>query len=224
MKLPHLPVSLFGLERSVYTRMARLALEEKGVPYELQVVEIFGPRGVPPDHLARHPFGRIPVLRAGDLELYETGAITRFVDEAFAGPALQPPGPRERARVNQIIGLIDAYPYRPMVWGVFVPRVSVPRTRGDAAAAVDEAAVAVAMTDAAHCLQALSALMSPTPYLVGEAVTLADLHAFAVLNCFSLAPEGRALMASHPALFGWLQRMHQRSSVQRTRTSYEALS
>jgi glutathione S-transferase len=224
MTAPHLPVNLFGLERSVYTRMARLVLEEKGVPYELTEVEIFGPQGVPPDHLARHPFGRIPVLKAGDLELYETGAITRFVDEAFAGPDLQPPGPRERARVNQIISLIDAYAYRPMVWGVFVPRVSVPRTRGDGGAAVDDASMAIAMAEADRCLQALCALISPTPYLVGEAVTLADLHAFAVLNCFSLAPEGQALMASHPVLFGWLQRMHERSSVQRTRTSYEGLS
>jgi hypothetical protein len=41
-------MDLYGLERSVYTRIARLALEEKGVAYTLHETEIFGPGGVPP--------------------------------------------------------------------------------------------------------------------------------------------------------------------------------
>ena len=53
-----------GLSRSVYTRIARLALEEKGVRYTLEEVEIFGPAGVPAEHLARQPFGRIPSFRS----------------------------------------------------------------------------------------------------------------------------------------------------------------
>src|SRR5688572_11694443 len=109
-------VQLYGLARSVYTRMARLALEEKGVAYTLHEVEIFGPDAVPAAHWVRHPFGRIPAFEHGAFELYETGAITRYVDEAFEGPALQPRDAAERARVNQIVGLLDAYGYRPMVW------------------------------------------------------------------------------------------------------------
>ena len=83
-------VQLYGLARSVYTRIARLALEEKGVSYTLHEVEIFGPGGVPAEHCKRHPFGRIPALAHGDSQLYETAANTRYVDEAFQGPALQP--------------------------------------------------------------------------------------------------------------------------------------
>ena len=43
-------VQLHGLARSVYTRIVRLALEEKGVAYTLHEVEIFGPDGVPAEH------------------------------------------------------------------------------------------------------------------------------------------------------------------------------
>ena len=96
-------LDLYGLERSVYTRIARLALEEKGVPYALHEVEIFGPGGVPPEQLARHPFGRIPALAHDGFVLYETGAITRYVDEAFAGPPLQPHEPARRARMPDAI-------------------------------------------------------------------------------------------------------------------------
>ena len=121
-------VNLYGLTRSVYTRIARLVLQEKGVAYTLHEVEIFGPSGVPEAHRTRHPFGRIPALEHDGFWLYETGAITRYVDDAFAGPSLQPGNPQTRARMNQIISVLDSYGYRPMVWHVFVERIgTVPR-------------------------------------------------------------------------------------------------
>jgi len=210
-------LDLYGLERSVYTRIARLALEEKGVPYVLHDVEIFGPSGVPPEHLARHPFGRIPALAHDGFVLYETGAITRYVDEAFAGPPLQPHEPARRARMNQLIGVFDAYGYRPMVWGVYVERVGQPQ-RGRTP---DEAVIAAALRDAQRCLEAVLALRSGTPWLLGSEPTLADLHAYPMLRVLSLAPEGAALLQRHPSLQRWLKLMQQRPSVQRTRSSRE---
>ena len=89
---------LFGEPYSVYVRAVRLALEEKNVAYELVPVDIFKPRGPPPEHYARHPFGKIPAFEHAGFRLYEAGAITRYVDEAFPGPRLQPEHPRARAR------------------------------------------------------------------------------------------------------------------------------
>lgn len=211
------PVTLYGLDRSVYTRIARLALEEKRVAYALEPVEIFGPEGVPPAHRARHPFGRLPVLRHGDFQLYETAAITRYVDEAFAGPPLQPAAVRDRARMNQIVGLLDAYAYRPMVWDVFVQRVRLPRTGGTP----DEAVVARGVAAARTALGALEALAQGSAFLVGEALTLADLHAFPMLRYFALAPEGRDCLAHCPRLGEWMDAMQARASVARTASPYE---
>ena len=210
-------VLLFGPERSVYTRIARLALEEKEVSYSLQEVEIFGPGGVPEEHLKRHPFGRIPVLQCGALSLYETSAITRYVDEAYSGPALQPSDPLSRSRMNQVIGLVDAYAYRPMVWGVFVQRVRVPLSGG----APNESEIASSLHSAAVCLKALEALLGSAPFLAGEQISLADLHAFPILRYFCLAPEGHSLLKSHPALFHWYEVVLTRPSVARTKSRYE---
>ena len=210
-------VLLFGLERSVYTRIARLALEEKEVSYSLQEVEIFGPGGVPAEHLERHPFGRIPVLRCGALSLYETSAITRYVDEAYPGPALQPSDPLSRSRMNQAIGLLDAYAYRPMVWGVFVQRVRVPLSGG----MPNESEIASSLHSAAVCLKALEALLGSAPFFAGEQISLADLHAFPILRYFCLAAEGHSLLKSHPALFRWYEVLLTRSSVARTKSQYE---
>src|SRR5262245_23935102 len=106
---------LFGATYSVYVRIARLALEEKRVPYRLVEIDIFAEGGPPTDYLRRHPFARIPAFEHDGFQLYEAGAISRYVDEAFPGPSLQPREARARARMNQIIGLLDSYAYRTLV-------------------------------------------------------------------------------------------------------------
>jgi len=211
-------VDLYGLARSVYTRIARLALEEKGVTYTLHETEIFGPGGVPPEHRARHPFGRIPALDHDGFQLYETAAIARYVDEAWPGPALQPRDARQRARMNQVIGLLDAYAYRPLVWDVFVERVGKP-LRGQAP---DEARIVQGLAASQQALDALAALAPCQSHLLGADLTLADLHAYPMLCFLSLAPEGEALLRRYEPLWRWLAAMRSRASVERTRTRYEA--
>jgi glutathione S-transferase len=210
-------VTLYGLPRSVYTRIVRLTLEEKAVPYQLEEVEIFGPGGVPAAHAKRHPFGRIPVLSHGELSIYETAAICRYVDEAFQGSSLQPPTPSERARMAQVIGLLDSYAYRPMVWGVFVQRVRIPMTRGS----TDESLVAKSLKESRIALEALAALVGDSPFLAGTTLSLADLHAYPILRYFSLTSEGQVAIGEHRAVAEWLAKLGTRASVQRTATQYE---
>ncbi|TIU67935.1 MAG: glutathione S-transferase family protein, partial [Mesorhizobium sp.] len=53
---------LYGADYSVYVRIARLALEEKGIGYDLVPVDVFAPEGVAAWYLEHHPFGRIPAF------------------------------------------------------------------------------------------------------------------------------------------------------------------
>ena len=68
-----------------------MALEAKGVAYRFEPVDIFSPDADRDAYRKLHPFMRIPALRHGDFTSIETGAINRYVDEAFPGPPLQPP-------------------------------------------------------------------------------------------------------------------------------------
>src|SRR5689334_25046846 len=95
---------LHGYRYSVYVRIARLTLAEKGVAYDRVEVNPFAP-DPPASYLALHPFNRVPTLVHDGFVLYETGAITRYIDRAFPGPALQPTGPHALARMDQIIGI-----------------------------------------------------------------------------------------------------------------------
>jgi glutathione S-transferase len=106
---------VFRAPYSVYGRAARLALEEKGVGYELVPVDIFASGGPPAAHLVRHPFGKIPAFEHAGFRLYEAEVITRYIDEAFAGPRLQPEDVHGRARMTQIISVLDSYVYRTLV-------------------------------------------------------------------------------------------------------------
>lgn len=209
---------VFGAAYSVYVRAVRLTLWEKRISYRLQEVDIFAPGGPPADYLERQPFGRIPAFEHDGFKLYETAAITRYVDEAFDGPRLQPEGAMQRARMNQVIGILDSYAYRTLVWDIYVERIDAPR-EGRAA---DEPKIAAALPRARICLDELTRLMDRSPFLAGDALTLADLHAAPMFAYFLAAPEGTAMLAERPALAGWWRGMAARPGMTATRPSLNA--
>ncbi len=199
---------LHGYHYSVYHRIARLALAEKGLAYERVEVNPFSP-DLPAAYLALHPFGRVPTLVHDGFALYETGAISRYVDRAFPGPKLQPEGAQALARMDQIIGVVDSYGYWPLVRQVFSHRVFRPAIGQPA----DEAEVARGLAGSAKVLAALEALASPASFLVGPDLSLADLHLGAMIAYFTAAPEGTVLLDRHPRLAGWWRRLQVRPSM-----------
>jgi glutathione S-transferase len=206
---------VFGEPYSVYVRTVRLALEEKAVNYELVPVDVFALGGPPREHKARHPFGKIPAFEHAGFRLYEAGAITRYVDELFHGPRLQPEDARGRARMNQIISILDSYAYRTLVWDIYVERVSRPASGGT----VDEQKIAGSLPKAEVCLSALSQLMGEARWLAGTALSLADLHAAPIISVFRLAPEGANLLGRENRLREWWERVSTRPSFLRTQAS-----
>lgn len=203
-------VVLHGYRHSVYMRIARLALAEKGVAYDRVEVNPFAE--LPAAYLELHPFGRVPTLVHDGFVLYETAAITRYIDRAFPGPALQPAAPRELARMDQIVAVVDAYGYWPMVRQVFAQRVF----RQHAGTPVDEAEVARGLAATPKVLGALEGLAAGGRHLVGDRLSLADLHLAAMVAYFAAAPEGSAQLASYPKLAQWWLAMQERPSLAAT--------
>ncbi|WP_349961261.1 glutathione S-transferase family protein [Rhizobium sp. ZPR3] len=204
---------LFGADYSVYVRICRLALLEKNVDYDLVPVDIFASESASATYLERQPFGKIPSFEHDDFRLYETGAIARYVDDAFPGSALQPAEPRKRARMNQIISIADAYVYPYLVWGMYVELAAKP-ARGEQP---DESRVALSRAKAAICLKALSELLGTGLWLAGDDLTLADLYVAPMLDYFLMLPEGRKTLVEIPNLWEWQQRMGYRESFRKTR-------
>jgi glutathione S-transferase len=195
------PVHLHGYRYSVYTRIARLVLLAKRVEHRTVEVDPF--RELSKAHLRLHPFGRVPALTHGAFELFETGAIARYVDRAFDGPPLQPEGAVALARMDQVVAVIDSYAYWPMVRQVashsfFRPRVGEPSRREEIDAGL-EASLKV--------LSFLDRVAGEGEILTGRQVTLADLHLAPMVDYFVRAEEGKAALSSHRALRSWWDRL-----------------
>jgi glutathione S-transferase len=200
-------VDLYGYRYSVYSWIARFALHEKGVVYNSVEVNPFA-ESVPASYLAMHPFRRVPSLVHGAFAIYETSAITRYVDEAFDGPKLQPTEPRERARCNQIMSIVDSYVYWPLVRQVFSHRVFRPGMGRPS----DENEVQRGLNAASGVLAALERVVGQGQCLCGDDLSLADIHLAPMIHYFVRAPEGGVLLQKHVRLSCWWSALSQRSA------------
>ena len=93
---------IIGSARSTYTWAVRMVCEEKGIDYVLTETPLRAP-----ELLAIHPFGKMPVLRHGDVELFESKAIATYLDRSFPAPWLFPSDPRLAGLTEQWVSLVN---------------------------------------------------------------------------------------------------------------------
>jgi glutathione S-transferase len=196
---------------SPFSRAVLVTLEEKSARYRVLRVAPGTMRA--PEHLARHPFGRVPVLEHGDFRLYESQAILRYLDRVLQQPALTPADPRAAARMDQLMNVNDWYLFHGVAAVIAFQRIVGPRLMG---LAPDEAAIAAALPKAQCVYEELARLLAEQPYFAGEALSLADLLLAPQLDFMQQTPEGEKLAAPHANLRRWLQGMQARPSMQAT--------
>jgi len=196
---------------SPFARSVLATLEEKGASYRLAGV----PQGTlqSPEHLARHPFGRVPVLQHGDFWLYETQAILRYLDRVLPQRPLTPADARGAARMDQVMNINDWYLFHGVGNVIIFQRIIAPQLMGRAP---DEAAIAAAMPKARTVFAELSRLLGGHSWLAGDAISLADLLVAPAVAFFALTPEWAELGVPHPNLVAWLERMESRPCMQAT--------
>lgn len=199
--------TVYGPSYSTYARTVRMALDEKGVKYDLKEVDIMKPLAA--EYLARQPFGKVPAFEHDGFKLYETGAITRYVDDTFGGAKLQPADAKKRARMNQIISIMDSYAYPAMISTITIQRMFAPKA--------DEAKIAEAMPRAEQSLDALEGLIGANQFLAGDELSLADLMAAPIFDYFEQTPEGKSTIAKRPKVAAWWKRIQQRPTVAKTK-------
>jgi glutathione S-transferase len=164
-------MKIYGHPWSTNTRKTLATLAEKGGEAELVLVMI--PKGEQrhPDHLARHPFGKVPVLEDDGFVLYETRAINRYLDEKLGGARLTPADPKASALVDQWTNAADSY-FIPHAASVIVETMFRRYLGGDQdLAAIDRGREAMQ-----PALDALDRRLASNDYVAGSAFTLADIH------------------------------------------------
>ena len=199
-----IPGSPFG--RSVF-----VTLEEKGERYRLIPVAPGTLRA--PAHLARHPFGKVPVMEHGSFRLFECAAILRYLDRILPGPALTPANPQAAGQMDQLMNINDWYLFQGVGNVIAFQRVVGPRLLG---LKTDEAAIAAAMPKAHAVFDELSRQLADGAFFVGDSLSLADVVLAPQLDFLRETPEWDPLTAKNANLRKWLDRMNARPSMAAT--------
>ncbi len=179
-------------------------LEEAGVPYERVAVSFRDREHKAPAFLRLNPNGKVPVLVDGDLVLWESIAINRYLAEKHQ-PALLGTGAAERALVDQwsVWSQVD---FQPPVIALFIQLVFVPEERRD------PAAMDAARAKIGPLVALLNTHLEGRAYMVGAQFTLADLNVASVAKLLaSLAID----LGAAPNLTTWLARTQARDAVAR---------
>src|ERR1700758_2770110 len=172
---------------SPFGRAVMATLEEKGAPFRLGRLAFKSP-----EHLALHPFGRIPIFEHDGFRLYETQAILRYLDRILPTPALTPTDPKHAARMDQVMNINDWYLFQGVGNVIIFHRVVGPRVMGTTP---DEDAIRAAMPKAHVVFEELARLLAQQPYFAGDAISLADLMIAPAMEFFTQTPEWSALGA-----------------------------
>jgi glutathione S-transferase len=193
---------------SPFGRSVMATLEEKGAPFRLARL---APKSA--EHLALHPFGRIPIFDHDGFRLYETQAILRYLDRVLPTPPLTPADPKRAARMDQVMNINDWYLFQGVGNVIVFHRVVGPRVMGTVP---DEEAIKVAMPRAHTVFDELARLLGTQPYFAGDAISLADLMIAPAMAFFNQTPEWSVLGAPHANLVAWLAQMEARPSMKAT--------
>jgi glutathione S-transferase len=179
---------LWGFDGSTYVRTVRMVLADKRIGYDLKPVNVLKGEPRQPEHLARHPFGKVPVMDVDGLRLRETIAICRYLDDSHPAPRLVPQDARAHALMTEVVALIDSYGYDALVG------VAGYHLFPDFLGGQDDAAKDKAMEQGKTLLTLLDEIRAGAPWLAGDERTLADYWLAPIMAYVAMTPDADALL------------------------------
>lgn len=198
---------ILGSAGSSYTRVIRMACEEKAIDYTLTETQLGAP-----ELRAVHPLGKMPVLRHGDLALFESKAIATYLDLAFPGPRLIPADTRGAALTEQWVSFINTV-VDPTLVRIYIIAYAAPRT---ADGKPDRKLIDGVLPAVREHVAILDRAVAATGHLVGSSFTLADIFLMPILYWFRMLPEGGEAIAAARNLSAYYGRHAGRTSFVRT--------
>jgi glutathione S-transferase len=206
-------MKIYGHPWSINTRKVLMAVAEKQHAVELVLVMIPKSEHKQAEHVARHPFAKVPALEDDGFVLYETQAINRYVERTLPGPRLVPEDPRAAALVDQWIGVVDAY-FAPHAQPFIVETMFRRYLGGEP----DARAIEAGRQGMQLPLDAADRRLADTPYFAGGDFSLADIHWMPYLE-YLMHIGAAELVTRRDHLAAWWERVSARPSWQRVARS-----
>ena len=195
-------LTLCGFSASNYYNKVKLALLEKGVPFQEQLA------WVGQTDLTASPLGKVPYLLTPEGPLCESAVIADYIEAAYPTPALVPAQAFAAAKVRELITFMELH--LELVARNLYPQAFFGGT-------VSEAAREKVGIQLEKNIAAFAKLASFAPYVAGDSFSMADCAAIVHLPLVSSATKaiyGRDYLAELPVR-DYLDRMAERPHVQR---------
>lgn len=186
-------LTIYGDTRSGNCLKGKWVADLLGVPNRWVDVDIFKGESRTPAFLAMNPAGQVPVAILPDgRALAQSNAIMLHLAE---GSRFIPADPYERAKMYEWL-FWEQYNHEPSI----AVRRALLQFRGKTEAELDPAL----KTKGEACLARMELQLAQTPYLVGAALTLADI---ALVAYTRWADEGGFDLNEFPAVKSWVERV-----------------
>lgn len=197
---------------SPYARKVRIALREKGIVHD-EIVDLPWNPGSAAARL--NPLGKVPVLLDGDETIWESSVILEYLETLGRDPALIPTDPLVRLAVRRVETLCDG------ICDAVVLSV-LENKRPSARRSSDWLARQRRKVDGG--LLALATMLGEREHFVGEALTVADIAAGAMLAYVGFRMPEIGWRAAHPPLAAFSARMESRPSFAATRPADQEIA
>lgn len=199
-------MKVYGMKGSTCTRKVLTVLAEKNAEFEFEVVDLGKGEHKQPAHLARQPFGVIPVLQDGSFTMYESRAIIRYLNEKLPGTQLVPAKLEDKARMEQWIS-VEFSNFTPTAMKIIYQTV-FGKWRGQAPDmdVVNKARDAIQST-----CDILDKALAGNQYFAGESFSLADVGFMPYVEYLFVGESGD-LITSRPNFNAWWTRVSARPS------------
>ena len=210
-------MKVYGHPGSTCTRKVLTTLAEKGQTAEFVTVDIMKGQGRTPEHLARQPWGQVPVFEADDgWQLIESRAIIRHLDATLPGTSLTPSDPREKAKMDEWLS-VEQSNFTPAVMKI-LGQLLFAKWRGEEPqmSIVEDGRAGVRKTVAV-----LEKHLAGREYLAGGQFSLAEISFMPYIEYLFMCGEG-ALISENPNTAAWWNRCSERASWQQVRAKMSA--
>ncbi|MEP2989461.1 MAG: glutathione S-transferase family protein [Parasphingorhabdus sp.] len=201
-----------GTVISTYTRIVQTVAEEAGVVWSITATPAQSE-----ENKRQHPFQKVPTVEIDGLNLYESVAITQYIDNAHNAASLQPEDSKVRAEMDRWIAIANNYLFPVFEHGLLMPRLAHEYLKTPLRSDIIEAAI----PDIAHHLGVICDRIEQTPHFAGADFSLADIFIYCITRPVQLTPEGANLIGQLLPLRHWLNRIGKRESLIATRWPVE---
>jgi glutathione S-transferase len=226
---------LYHSTTSVCAIKVRLTLAEKGLAYDGKLLNLREGDQHKPDYVKLNPNHVVPTLIHDGKVIVESTLIAEYLDETFADPPLLPADPYGRAIARLWMKKVDDYIHAAcstLTFAIVFPpvfRKKTPEQREAYFAAMPNAAYRERQRlsveqglDAPHVPAAaqaydkyvgeMEAALAASPYLAGEAYSLADAAATPYVFRLEMLGLDKLWVGKRPRVQEWCARMRERSS------------